>query len=407
MTKNLVNEDYSVSGKAPSKNSRKKMGLQAAVIGLVMNIVLASGKLLVGTLSGSIAISADGWNNLTDSLTSVISVISIWLAAKPADDKHPFGYARFDYIASSLIALGMLTVAVQLGYRSILRMIHPQPLESSGWTLGVLVFSIVAKLVSYFYYRNKGHKLVSTMFLATSKDSLSDAFATSIVLLSTILFAWFGVNIDGPAGIFVSLLIAWSAITIMRNTATLLIGGKPSSELTSLISGKILETDDRILNVHDLIVHDYGPGSVFATAHVELDSQETFLEAHLLVDNIERKLLREYDIHLLLHADPTHAVDNEYDSLRTRLAEVASAIAPNSTIHGLHLFATKEGERVASFDVQVQGKLPVSEEKFFALFREQMATYDPDLVLWITLDQEYTSTISEDQPDLTATTERF
>ncbi|NLA71234.1 MAG: cation transporter [Clostridiaceae bacterium] len=412
MTQNTLKEEMSVPKDAlhgydpdsMSGQDRKKAGLIAAVIGLLMNVVLAAIKLLIGTLSGSIAISADGWNNLTDSFSSVVSIISIRLAAKPADNKHPFGYARFEYIASSIIALGMLTVAVQVGYRSILRIIRPESLETSLWVFGALVFSIAVKLIQYFYYRNKGRKLVSPVFIAASKDSLSDVFATSGVLFSTILFAWFGINIDGMTGIFISLLIAWSAIGIMLNTATLLIGGKPSSELTSLIRKKILETDDRILDVHDLIVHDYGPGSVFATAHVELDSRESFLEAHLLVDYIERKLLREYDVQLLLHADPSDLEDAEHESIRTKLEEVASAIVPESTIHGLHLFASNEGTKVAAFDVQIFDKLPVSEAEFFASFREKMALYDSELVLWITLNQGFTSVISDDQPNLHVTT---
>lgn len=156
--------------------------------------------------------------------------------------------------------------------------------------------------------------------------------------------------------------------------------------------------------MHDLIVHDYGPGSVFATAHVELDSRESFLEAHLLVDYIERKLLREYDVQLLLHADPSDLEDAEHESIRTKLEEVASAIVPESTIHGLHLFASNEGTKVAAFDVQIFDKLPVSEAEFFASFREKMALYDSELVLWITLNQGFTSVISDDQPNLHVTT---
>ncbi len=385
---------------------RRRKSLQAAITGLLMNVLLAAAKLVVGVISGSIAILADGWNNLTDSFSSVVSIASLWLAGKPADRKHPFGYARFEYIASSVIALGMLTVAVQIGYRSLQRILHPEVLETGLLTLAVLLGSLLVKLIQYVYYRIKGRQLVSTVFIAASRDSLADVFATGGVLIATLLYTIYGINVDGPAGLIVSLLIAWSAIDIMKKTATLLIGGKPSSELTELISGKILESDDRIFGVHDLIVHDYGPGSIFATAHVELDSRESFLEAHLIVDCVERKLLREYDIHLLLHADPHYQGDAEHNFLHSRIESIAQEIVPGATVHSLHLFLSDKGVRVASFDVSVPDKPPVKETDFFASFREKMAQYDKELVLWITLDQEYLSVVSDDQPNLQVTADR-
>ncbi len=385
---------------------RRERGLRVAVIGLGMNVLLAAAKLAVGVLSGSIAILADGWNNLTDSFSSVVSIASIRLAGKPADRKHPFGYARFEYIASSVIALGMLTVAIQIGYRSLQRIFQPELLETGPLTFAALLVSLLVKLIQYAYYRVKGRQLVSTVFMAASRDSLADVFATGGVLIATSLYAFYGINVDGPAGLIVSLLIAWSAIDIMRKTATLLIGGKPSAELTELISSKILESDDRIHGVHDLIVHDYGPGSIFATAHVELDSRESFLEAHLIVDCVERRLLREYDIQLLLHADPHYQGDAEHNDLHERIEAVAQEIAPGAVVHSLHLFLSDKDVRVASFDVSVPGPLPVKETEFFAAFREKMAQYDKELVLWITLDQEYLSVVSDDQPDLQVTADR-
>lgn len=413
MTGESLKKDESVSqavscesnSKALTADERKRASLRAAITGLLINLILAAAKLIAGALSGSIAIAADGWNNLTDSFSSVISIASIRMAAKPADRKHPFGYARFEYLASSVIALGMLTVAVQIGYRSILRIIQPQALETGFLAFSALIFSILMKLLQYAYYRIKGRKLVSTVFMAASRDSLADVYATSGVLVATLLYALFGINVDGPAGLVVSLLIAWSAMDIMRQTATLLIGGKPSSELTALISSRILEADARILGVHDLIVHDYGPGSLFATAHVELDSRESFLEAHLIVDCVERKLLREYDIHLILHADPYYRDDAKHTSIHSEIKRVANEIAPGAVVHSLHLFLSDHGVQVASFDVSVPGKLPLEEEVFFSLFREKMALYDPKLVLWITLDQEYMSVVSDDQPNLRVTTD--
>lgn len=400
------NARCATAGEGMTAHERKRTGLRVAVTGLLMNLVLAGAKLIAGAVSGSIAIWADGWNNLSDSFSSIVSIISIRLAVKPADRKHPFGYARFEYIASSVIALGMLTVAVQIGYRSIRRIMQPQPLETGYLAFTALIFSIMVKLFQYFYYRKQGRKLVSTVFMAAARDSMADVYATGGVLIATFLYAFLGINIDGPAGLVVSLLIAWSALDIMRNTATLLIGGRPSSELTGLISDKILEADPRIRGVHDLIVHDYGPGSVFATAHVELDSRESFIEAHLIVDCVERMLLREYDIHLLCHADPYYVDDAEHHALHSKLKAIAREIAPDAVIHSLHLFISDRNVRVASFDISIPGELDMSEDHFFDLFRQKMKAYDSELVLWITLDREYMSVVSDDRPHLHVTADR-
>ena len=385
---------------------RKKASLRTAITGLFMNLLLAVAKLIAGAISGSIAISAEGWNNLSDTFSSFVSIVSIRLAAKPADKKHPFGYARFEYIASSVIALGMLTVAVQVGYRSVIRILYPEELDMGWLAFSALILSILVKTLQYFYYRKKGKELLSPVFIAASKDSLADIYATSGVLIATILYAFFDINVDGPAGLIVSLLIAWSAVDIMRNTLTILIGGKPSTELIALIRQKVMESDARILGIHDLIVHDYGPGNIFATAHVELDSRESFLEAHLIVDCVERKLLREHDIHLILHADPAYVGNAQHNSLHEKLEKTADELAKGAVIHSLHMFVSDTGDRVASFDVGVPESQNIDETEFFSRFREKVKTYDKNLVLWITLDREYQSIVSDDQPNLKVTAEQ-
>jgi cation diffusion facilitator family transporter len=240
---------------SPSQG-RQKENMKAAILGLFMNILLAALKMFIGVISGSIAILADGWNNLSDSFSSVVSIVSLAMASKPADKEHPFGHARFEYIASSVIAIGMLIVAVQLGYQSLLRTVTPQPLKTDIWTLVALFASIGVKLFQFFFYRYRGKKIISTVLLSAAQDSLADVWATSGVLVATTAYALWGLNIDGPAGLLVSLLIAWSAIGIIREMVTLLIGSKPPVELTETIIERILETDRRILGVHDLIVHN-------------------------------------------------------------------------------------------------------------------------------------------------------
>ncbi len=377
---------------SPSQ-SRQKENIKAAIIGMSMNILLAALKMFIGAISGSIAILADGWNNLSDSFSSVVSIVSLSMASKPADKEHPFGHARFEYIASSVIAIGMLIVAVQLGYQSLLRTITPQPMETDMWTLVALFASIAVKLFQYFFYRYRGKKIVSTVLLSAAQDSLADVWATSGVLGSTVAYALWGFNIDGPAGLLVSLLIAWSAIGIIREMVTLLIGSKPPVDVTETIIERIMETDRRVLGVHDLIVHNYGPGRIHATAHVDLDSRESFLEAHLIVDRIERRIKRDLDIELLVRADPANIQDETYIEVLTQLKEVTASIDHGFDIHSFHLFHTEEGKLVASFDIHEKGPCELSDTEIFDLIHKRMYEYNENIILWITLDHEYTRSV--------------
>ncbi len=382
---------------SPSR-SRQKDGLRAAIFGLFMNVCLAALKLVIGTLSGSIAISADGWNNLSDSFSSVVSIVSLSLASKPADKEHPFGHARFEYIASSVIAIGMLLVAFQLGYRSILRIITPRPLDADIWTIAALIASIGVKFFQFFFYRTRGNKLSSTVLLSASQDSLADVWATSAVLASTAAYAFWGLNIDGPTGLLVSFLIAWSAVEIIREMSTLLVGSKPPAELTDMITNRILETDSRVLGIHDLIVHDYGPGRIHATAHVDLDSRASFPEAHLIVDRIERIIKRDLGIDLLIHPDPSNTQDKSYREVLEQLQKITASIEPGFTIHSFHLFQAEDGKRVASFDIHESGPNTLDDEEVFDLIHKKMEDYDADIVLWITLDHEYTCSVHYEPP---------
>ncbi len=381
-----------------SNARRKTLSTRVILVGLSINVLLAIFKLIVGRLSGSLAISADAWNNVSDAASSLVSLISIILSAKPADKKHPFGHARFEYIASMVIAVAMLMVAFQFGRTSIERIISPIDLTTDTWTFVVLVASILLKILQYYIYKKWGRKIQSPILLASSKDSISDVFITSGVVVSAILYAVFGINLDGPVGLLISVTIGWSAIEIIINAATLLIGSRPSKELTLFLQEKILNSDPRILNMHDLIVHDYGPGRVFATAHVELDSQERFPEVHLITDRIERKMKRDYGINLLLHAEPAYPHDETYTALLSRLDKAAKEIAPNAVVHSLFLFKSQDGKPIAAFDVDIDDKTTVDNETFFSQMQQKMVICDPDLSLWITIDREYTSHLTEESP---------
>lgn len=372
--------------------------------GLALNVFLATGKILVGTWTGSIAVTADGWNNVSDTFSSIVTIVSTYVAAKPADEQHPFGHARFEYIASSVIALGMLIVAFQLGHKSILRILTPEPPDPSVWMFLALGVSIAVKFGMYLHYRRKGKRLVAPALVAASRDSLADVWATGGILLAMLIFVWFDLNIDGPAGLVVSLLIAWSAIDIIRSTSTLLLGGRPSKRLTNLMQKAILETDpDHILGLHDLVIHDYGPGHIHVSGHVELDRNLSFVEAHVVVDRIERKLRHKYGVHPIMHADPSADNDAAHAELLASLQAVADSIVPGLDVHSLHRFVSDDGTNVAAFDIGVPDRVTMSDDELIRRVRDGVKAFAPDLVLWITLDRGYFSTLSADRPMMRVT----
>ncbi|MDD2426831.1 MAG: cation diffusion facilitator family transporter [Eubacteriales bacterium] len=377
---------------------RKSQGIKAAVLGIILNLLLAISKIIAGYLSGSVAISADGWNNVSDAFSSIVTMLSFAYSSKPADKEHPFGHARAEYIASSIIALGMLIVGLSLGRQSIERIISPQDLDFGIMSYLSLGISIAVKGFLYFYYNARAKRLSSPAMRASAKDSLADVISTLAVLLSTILFAVGGINIDGLTGLMVSVFILWSAIGIMRNMVNRLMGSPPSNELKQLIIDEIMETDPGILGVHDLLLHDYGPGNMHASAHVEIDSKMTFVAAHLLLDRIESKFYEDYGLEIVLHGDPTALKDPLNGKLVEMLQETAHKIDPAVDVHDLQQFETAD-EHILAFDVSLPDNVMLSDEEIRYQFRTAFQKNYPELTLIIAIERAYQTSSKEQISD--------
>ncbi|NLW54397.1 MAG: cation transporter [Clostridiaceae bacterium] len=378
--------------------TRKTQGIRAAVLGISLNIFLAVSKILAGYLSGSVAISADGWNNVSDAFSSFVTMFSFVYSSKPADKEHPFGHARAEYIASSIIALGMLVVGLSLGRQSIQRIITPHDLDFGILSFLALGISITVKGFLYFYYFARAKRLGSPAMRASAKDSMADVVSTLAVLLSTILFAIWGINIDGLTGLIVSVFILWSAIDIMRNMVNRLMGCHPSNELEQHIIDEILGSDPRILGLHDLLLHDYGPGNMHASAHVEVDSKLSFVSAHLLLDRIERKFFEDYGLEIVLHADPTTVKDPLSDQLHELLHKTANDIDPNLNVHDLQQFETAD-ECILAFDVSLPDNVTQSDNEIRDKFRRSFEITHPELTLYIAVERAYQTSSQEQIPD--------
>ena len=294
---------------------RSAVGKLSGAVGIVCNMVLFGLKLLVGTISGSLAITADALNNLSDATSSIVTLIGFKLAEKPADEHHPYGHARYEYLSGLAVAGMILIIGFELGKSSVEKILAPTPVAFSIPVAVVLVSSILVKLWMGLFNRKLGNHIQSTALLATAADSRNDAISTAAVLAATLIELFTSWQIDGYMGLAVAAFILYSGIHLARDTISPLLGENASAELRELIIS-VLEDHPEVLGYHDLMVHDYGPGQRFASMHVEMDQQADPLECHELIDNLERACLKLHGVHLVLHYDPVVTGDAEQDRLR-------------------------------------------------------------------------------------------
>jgi len=282
---------------------RAKHGTVAGAVGIVTNLLLAGGKILLGVLFGAIAIVADGINNLADSLSSIITLIGFRLSAQQADQEHPYGHGRMEYIAAMIISMLTVVVGFTLVQESFPKIFAPQEAASSPLIWATLLLSIAIKLWQGLFYRKMGKAIASDALRANFRDSINDVISTSTVLLSILLTPLIGYNTDGVMGTAVALFIMYSGVMLLKETIQPLLGEGADAELAARIKDQVLSYPG-VLGVHDLIVHNYGPGRAFASVHVEVAAQRDLLESHDLIDNIERELYAKLGLQLTIHMDP-------------------------------------------------------------------------------------------------------
>lgn len=367
---------------------RRKYGEVCGFAGILLNILLFIGKFIAGQLSGSIAITADAFNNLSDAGSSLITLIGFRLAGKKPDPKHPFGHGRVEYISGLMVALLILMMAFELIKSSVSKIIAPEPIDSSLVVIIILAASIIVKLYMATYNRRFGKKINSAAMLATATDSLSDCASTSVVLAATLIAKFAGVQIDGWCGLAVGIFILIAGGKAVVETLAPLLGQPPEPEFVEEIERLVLAHEE-ILGVHDLVVHDYGPGRCMISLHAEVDAAMDVLESHDIIDNIEFELRRELDCEAVIHMDPI--VDNEETrALKAFVREVLDSI--DRTIR-MHDFRAVPGVTHTNliFDVVVPFgyALPDDElcERIFAGVQEKRE----DCFTVIQVDKDYVS----------------
>ncbi len=315
---------------------RLSYGNLAGITGIVCNVLLCAIKFFTGLFTGSISITADAVNNLSDASSGVITLLGFKLAGKPADPEHPYGHARMEYLAGLVVSFVILLIGVQLAGESVQKILHPAAATFGIVPAVMLVFSILVKLWMAGFYRSIGKKIDSTTLLAASADSRNDVISTGAVLLALLISAWTDLDLDGWMGMAVALFILYSGIGLIKDTLDPLLGRAPSEDLTRRVEEKILSYEG-ILGTHDLMVHDYGPGQCFASVHVEMSAEMNVMRSHDIIDTIERDFHEQDHIHLVIHYDPIETGSEAVGTMRQWVTERVHAVSPLLSIHDFRM----------------------------------------------------------------------
>lgn len=374
MTELLLKAFVKNSGDLSSSSVRASVGMLSGVVGIICNVLLFALKLLVGTAVGSVSITADAMNNLSDASSSIVTLIGFRLAKMPADEDHPYGHARYEYLSGLAVAAMIIVIGFELGKTSLEKIINPSAVELTVPAGIVLIGSVAMKVWLCIFNGRLGKKINSSALLATSADSRNDAVATSVVFLAGIVELIFHIQIDGIMGLLVALFILYSGVNLAKETISPLLGENASPELKELII-KVMRTCPEVLGYHDLMVHDYGPGQRFASIHVEMDHKADPLYCHELIDTLERNCLEEHNIHLVIHYDPVVTGDEELDRLRHIVTELLRAQDDRISIHD---FRMVKGEKQTNliFDIALPAELMPKKKEVKAKLDSCLAVID-------------------------------
>lgn len=364
---------------------RRAYGTLCSVVGIVLNLVLFFGKFTVGVLSGSLSIRADAVNNLTDALSQLISLVSFRIAAKPADRDHPFGHARMEYVASMIVSMLILIIGYQLFRDSIEKILHPALTEFRWISVAVLGVSILVKLWLGLFNRAVGKKIRSDVLRATMTDSLADAAATGAVLIASLVYYFTSIDLDAYMGILVAIWIVVAGVRIMNDTKNSILGSAPDGQTVETIRAVIMSYPEA-LGLHDMVVHNYGPGCTIASIHVEVDGSANVFDTHDAIDRMEKQLFIETGIQATIHMDPIVTDDPWLDELRTRISGLICEMDGRMTLHDFRMVKGNTHSNVI-FDVVVPFEMKQSDADLKRCIDEAVKTIDASLCTVITIDR--------------------
>lgn len=384
----LVKTFVKDAGNVQDPQVRQRYGTLSGAVGIFLNLLLSAGKMIAGLITGSIAITADAFNNLTDAGSSVVTLVGFRMAGKQADDDHPFGHGRIEYLSGLAVSVVILLVGLELAKSSVEKIIHPEPVEFSWLSAGILIAAICVKLWMSYFNRSLSRRIGSAAMAATATDSLSDAVATSAVLLSAIIGKFTGVNIDAWAGILVALFILRAGWGAAKDTLNPLLGQSPDPELVRDIERTVL-AHPQVVGIHDMIIHDYGPGRSMMSLHAEVPAGSDIMEVHDEIDAIERELKAKYHIDASIHMDPIVTGDETISKARKMVSELVREVDPAMTIHDFRMTSGPR-HRNLIFDVVVPYSVKSTDDEVRREIERKIRSADPNSFAVIQIDRAYT-----------------
>ncbi len=392
MTDILVKLFIKNSADVKDNTVRNAYGTLGGVVGIICNLILCAIKISVGLISGSISIMADGFNNLSDMGSSLVTIIGFKLAGKPADRDHPFGHGRMEYMSAFIVSVLILIVGVDLLETSAKALVSGSEMPKYGlWSVGVLLISVIVKLWMYLFNKKLGKRISSDALTATAKDSLNDSLATLAILVSVGISRLVALpfNLDALMGIFVSLFILWAGISSAKDTLGEILGKPPEKELIESLENTILSFKE-FIGIHDLIVHNYGPGRQFASVHVEVPQDIDIVKCHEQIDLCEKLVGEQLDLALVIHMDPIDNNNSTVKETRERLSNAIKVIDPSLTLHDFRMTPLSERRTNLIFDVVVPSTITVSQKELEEKIVSLAKLINPIFECVITFDSDFT-----------------
>ncbi|MBR6514925.1 MAG: cation transporter [Clostridia bacterium] len=367
---------------------RTAYGTLCGIFGIFLNILLFAAKLICGFVSGSIAIIADSFNNLADAGSSIVTLLGFRLANMKPDPEHPFGHGRFEYISGLVVSFAIILMGFELGKESISAVIDPEIVDYPTLSLIILAVSVAVKLYMAFYNRAIGKKISSSAMIATAKDSLNDAISTAVILVIALVSPYIPFAIDGWAGLVVSALILWAGIGSVKDTVSPLLGQRPEKEFVESIQQLVMSYPD-VSGIHDLVVHDYGPGRLMISLHVEVPVSMNINDAHDMIDNIEVHLSNELNCHAVIHMDPVDYDDPKTVELRMMVINIVRTVCEGASIHDFRVVYGNTHTNLV-FDVLVPYELKYTDSELKEKIQDSVKHTDSKLNCVIHIDKDYT-----------------
>lgn len=366
---------------------RERIGKLAGLVGIATNLFLCAIKITIGLFINSIAIIADGINNLTDTASSAITLIGFKLASKPGDAEHPYGHARFEYLTGLVVSLLIIILGIKLFTTSIDKVIHPDPLEFSWIAVLILAIAIAVKIWQAQFFVKTGEDISSSTLKATGMDSRNDVISTTAILISLLVGKFTGLQLDGYMGCIVALFIMYSGIQLIRETSSPLLGKAPDPDLVKEIEDRIC-SQGGVLGIHDLVVHDYGPGRIFASVHVEVDAYGDLIQSHDMIDNIERTISDDLKIHLVIHMDPLETQDPLTIELNKKISQILEGLDDVVGFHDLRIVAGYTHSNII-FDIVISPECKLTECHIKNYVEEQIQMLDKTYYVVVNFDKSY------------------